>query len=109
MHQLTNKEILIPGNSPLKPLTADITFQAGKTNQPLILLAHGFKGFKDWGPWPLLSEQIASEGFCLCKFNFSFNGVVPDNLNEITDAEVFGYNNFSKELDDLDRLLHFLG
>lgn len=108
MNQLTKKEIVISGESPLKPITADITFKATEERKPLVILVHGFKGFKDWGPWPQLVNEMAVEGFCLCKLNFSFNGITPENLGEISDLEAFGYNNFSKELDDLDRLLDHL-
>lgn len=108
MHQLTKKELIIPGESPQKPITADITFYNNQASKPLVILAHGFKGFKDWGPWPLLADQIAAEGFCLCKLNFSFNGTEPDKLDEISDLEAFGHNSFSKELEDLDRLLDHL-
>lgn len=108
MHQLTKKELIIPGESPQKPITADITFHNNQASKPLVILAHGFKGFKDWGPWPLLADQIANEGFCLCKLNFSFNGTAPDKLDEISDLEAFGHNSFSKELEDLDRLLNHL-
>ncbi|MBO6496126.1 MAG: prolyl oligopeptidase family serine peptidase [Roseivirga sp.] len=108
MHQLTKKELLISGQSPLKPITADITFKDNNQLKPLVIFIHGFKGFKDWGPWPIVANKFAVEGFCFCKLNFSFNGITPNNLSEITDLEAFGYNNFSKELDDIDRLLAHL-
>lgn len=108
MQQLTKKELLVPGESPKRPITADLTFINDGFPKPLVILVHGFKGFKDWGPWPLLAEKFAVEGFCLCKLNFSFNGVRPENLNELTDPEAFGYNNFSKELEDMDRLIAYL-
>lgn len=108
MQQLNKKEVLIPGSMPQKPITADISYIDGQGPKPLIVIAHGFKGFKDWGPWPLLSEEIAVKGFCCCKFNFSHNGVRPENLTELSDPKAFGYNNFSKELEDLDRLLDYL-
>jgi pimeloyl-ACP methyl ester carboxylesterase len=108
VQELTKKELLIEGSLNQKPITADITYLNNGIAKPIILFAHGFKGFKDWGPWSLLSEKAALEGFCFLKFNFSYNGVTPENLNEITDKEAFGYNNFSREVEDIDRLLTYL-
>lgn len=108
MYKPTNKEILIEGISNQKPVTADITFLQNQQMKPLIIFAHGFKGFKDWGPWPLLAKKVAVEGFCFCKLNFSFNGTSPEKLHDITDLDAFGHNNFSRELEDLDRLMDYL-
>ena len=27
---------------------------------PIVFFCHGFKGFKDWGPWPWLCGEIAN-------------------------------------------------
>ncbi len=107
MKKVLRNEILLKGKNRQKPITADLTFQPDGKQKPLVIFLHGFKGYKDWGPWHVLAQQYAEEGFCFCKFNFSHNGVVPENLTDITDAEAFGYNNFSKEMDDTDRVLHF--
>jgi hypothetical protein len=29
------------------------------SGSPCIILVHGFKGFKDWGFWPLLGQFLA--------------------------------------------------
>lgn len=108
MQELIKKELLIPGSNIQKPITADITFLDNQELKPLVILIHGFKGFKDWGPWPLIAEKLALEGFCLCKMNFSYNGITPEKLEEISDLEAFGHNNFSRELEDMDRLIDYL-
>lgn len=108
MTKVLKKEIQLKGNAIQKTITADITFLPTGKPKPLVIFLHGFKGFKDWGPWHLIAHQFAEEGFCFCKFNFSHNGVVPENLTDLTDAEAFGYNNFSKEMEDMDRLLDHL-
>lgn len=108
MHKLTNQEILIEGNANQRPITADLTFFQNNEAKPLIIFAHGFKGFKDWGTWSILATEVAVEGFCFCKLNFSFNGTVPENLSDLSDFEAFGHNNFSKEIEDLGRLLDYL-
>lgn len=106
--RLKHESFVIDGEATKKPITGDIRFSDNGTAKPLIIFAHGFKGFKDWGPWHILSDKAAVDGFCFCKFNFSWNGTTPENPHEITDLEAFGYNNFSKEAEDLDRLLNFL-
>ena len=65
-----------------------------------VLVAHGFKGFKDWGFFPYLCERLAQDGHLVVSFNFSLNGTGPDLL-EFTDLDSFGRNTVSRELDDL--------
>lgn len=72
-----------------------------ETSYPLLIFAHGFKGFKDWGHWEVIAEAFAKEGIAFLKFNFSHNGTSPNNLMEFCDLEAFSNNTFSKELDDL--------
>jgi fermentation-respiration switch protein FrsA (DUF1100 family) len=42
------------------------------------------------------------------KFNFSMNGVKPDQLTEISDLEAFANNNYTIELEDLDEVLNWI-
>lgn len=66
-----------------------------------IVICHGFKGFKDWGYFPYVSEQLAQRtGRPVISFNFSGNGVGADLLN-FTELDLFEANTFSAELDDL--------
>ncbi|MEC8738314.1 MAG: prolyl oligopeptidase family serine peptidase [Bacteroidota bacterium] len=69
-------------------------------SKALVLFVHGFKGFKDWGPWELMSNNFVKAGFAFAKFNFSFNGI-EDNPEEITDLESFSENNLSTEIQEL--------
>jgi pimeloyl-ACP methyl ester carboxylesterase len=66
-----------------------------------LIFCHGFKGFKDWGAFPLMAQCIAEQGLACVRFNFSLNGVSAENFQDITLPEVFGKNNLSTELDDL--------
>ena len=75
---------------------------------PLVIFAHGYKGFKDWGAWNLMAEKIAKAGFFFVSFNFSLNGIGLENTSEFTDIEAFSENNYTQELDDLDIVIdHF--
>jgi len=89
-----------------KPISFDLNSKT--KNAPLIVFAHGFKGFKDWGTFNLLSETFAKQGFCFVKLNFSYNGTTPKDLNNFADLEAFGNNNYSRELNDLENLFDFL-
>ena len=80
-------------------IRADIR-SAGRDPRTAIVVAHGFKGFKDWGFFPHLSERLARDGHLVVSFNFSLNGTGP-NLVDFTDPEAFGRNTLSRELDDL--------
>lgn len=42
---------------------------------PVVLLAHGFKGFADYGFLPMVADRLAEAGFAVVRFNFSHSGV----------------------------------
>jgi uncharacterized protein len=85
-----------------KPIAADFhTPEKGSTRLPLLIFLHGFKGFKDWGHFPLACQYLTRSGFSVLRFNFSHNGTRPDQLTEFADLEAFGRNTFSRELDEV--------
>ena len=84
-----------------RPIIYDARYQPTGTPKPVIIFVHGFKGFKDWGPFNLLADKFASEGFVFTKLNLSHNGTTPEKPTEFADLDAFGKNNFSIELDDL--------
>ncbi len=91
-----------------KTILVDAFYEDARKHQPIVLFAHGFKGFKDWGTFDMIGERFVEAGFGFIKFNFSHNGVRPDAPYEITDKETFGQNNFSKELADLEAILDWI-
>ncbi|MBR9974941.1 MAG: alpha/beta fold hydrolase [Bacteroidetes bacterium] len=72
---------------------------------PIVLLCHGFKGFKDWGLFPYAAEHFALKGFVAIRFDFSLNGVEEVD-GEFTALERFARNTVGRELDDLDDLVN---
>jgi pimeloyl-ACP methyl ester carboxylesterase len=72
---------------------------------PIVVFAHGFKGFKDFGAWNLLAPRFVEAGMSFIKFNFSHNGGTVEQPIDFPDLEAFGRNNYSKELDDLGTVL----
>lgn len=99
------KKNLILNSENKKPILYNIYREDTNAAQPLIIFCHGYKGFKDWGAWHLVAEAFAKAGFCFMKFNFSHNGGTMEQPIDFPDLEAFAENNFSKELDDLDRIL----
>lgn len=91
-----------------KPILWDAFYPSAKTQSPLVIFCHGYKGFKDWGAWDLVAEAFAKAGFFFIKFNFSHNGGTVQQPIDFPDLEAFAENNYSKELEDLDDLITFL-
>ncbi len=102
----TYKNQIIESSSS-KPILFDI-YESTKPNAPVLLYCHGFKGFKDWGPTPLMYSFFAQNGIHCVALNFSHNGSTPEAPSELSDMEAFGNNTISQELDDLEKLLHWL-
>jgi len=72
--------------------------------RPAVVICHGFKGFKDWGFFPVLAERLAIAGFTAVSFNFSGSGVGP--RSEVADEpERWFAQRLSHDLVDLDTVL----
>lgn len=80
---------------------ADVYYVPDNIPKPVVIFSHGFKGFKDWGPFDTVAEKCAANGFVFVKFNFSHNGTTLDHPLDFADLEAFGQNNMSIEMDDL--------
>lgn len=70
------------------------------TALPVVLFVHGFKGFKDWGAFPDLCEELARAGFAVVAFNLSLNGV-GSSMTEFDEPELFRRETFSQDLSDI--------
>lgn len=100
------KNIIIK-NPETSDFLADAFYPETNEKLPLVIFAHGYKGYKDWGAWNLMAEKFAEAGFFFVKFNFSHNGTTLENPTEFEDLEAFGHNNFSKEMSDYDEVLNY--
>ena len=70
----------------------------------VVIVCHGFKAFKDWGPFPAIGRYFAEAGFVSIVFNFSHNGI-GKNFRKFSEREKFSINTFSLELDDVAAIL----
>lgn len=90
-------------------IALDLSYKSLKKGaQPIAIFVHGFKGFKDWGAFNDVAEQMSNMGLAWCKFNFSRNGVTLDKPTEFTDPEAFGNNNYSIELNEIGLVLDWI-
>ncbi len=101
------KDLIVEGAAG-RSFLLDVYLPDGARGCPVVVFAHGFKGFKDWGCWHLVARRFAEAGFAFVKFNFSHNGTTTDQPSDFADLEAFGQNNFSKELKDLDAVLTWI-
>jgi pimeloyl-ACP methyl ester carboxylesterase len=101
------KNIIVDGKHQ-KPIVTDVFYQEDYQPKKIVIFCHGYKGFKDWGPWNLLAKQFADAGFFFIKFNFSHNGGTVEQPIDFPDLEAFGNNNYTKELDDLESVLDWI-
>jgi pimeloyl-ACP methyl ester carboxylesterase len=101
------KNITIDGSAG-KPILIDATFKANVQAKQVVVFCHGFKGFKDWGPFNKIANHFADNDIVFVKFNFSFNGTTTNDPINFGDLTAFGNNNFCKELDDLSLVLDWI-
>jgi len=101
------KNIIIDGSAG-KPILIDATFKANAQDKQVVVFCHGFKGFKDWGPFNKIANHFADNDIVFVKFNFSFNGTTTNDPVNFGDLTAFGNNNFCKELDDLSLVLDWI-
>ena len=83
-----------------KVLRGDCVTPDASTPCPVVVVCHGFKGFKNWGFFPELGGRLAAAGFAAVLFNFSGAGVGADLL-EFTELDAFAGDTISAQLDDL--------
>ena len=101
-------KIVLSGKHNNKSIVVDVRYQSNSVEKPVVVFVHGFKGFKDWGYFNLMSEAFAQAGFVFLKLNLSHNGTSPDSPADFVDLEAFSENNFSIELDDLEVVIDYL-
>jgi pimeloyl-ACP methyl ester carboxylesterase len=103
---ICKKYYTIPGAKG-RAMLADVTYNDTNPKAPLVIFAHGIRGFKDWGTHNLVAQYFAENGFRFLKFNFSHNGTTTDSPTDFADLIAFGDNTFTMELEDLNAVIDF--
>jgi pimeloyl-ACP methyl ester carboxylesterase len=70
---------------------------------PWVLVLHGFKGFMDWGFFPLLCDRLAAHGVAAVAFNASGSGIGPDG-ETFDEPDAFRTDTLSRQLEDVERV-----
>jgi len=80
------------------PIRGDL--DAPRHPRALVVIVHGWKGFKDWGFFPWLAEYLCNSGFAICRFNMSRCGIgeQPDTFDRL---DLFAGDTYSIQLADL--------
>lgn len=89
-----------------RQMAVDLRLDEQLSNQPVVIFVHGFKGFKDWGHFPKVGEELAKAGFAFVSFNFTHDGTTIDQPTDFADLEAFGNNNYHKELFDTEQMIN---
>ena len=78
----------------------------GSTERPdgmtlgVSILAHGFKGYKDYGMLPWLSRQLAKIGLISHRFNFSHSGMRA-GADAFERPDLFEQDTWNRQVEDL--------
>lgn len=83
-----------------RPFRADLHLSA--PDAPLVLVAHGFKGFRDWGFFPFLAESLREAGLNALRFDFSHNGVEERDFDRL---DLFALDTWTRHQEDLAAIL----
>ena len=105
---MTIKKNIVLEKEGNKPILVDFFYNSSNSKMPVIIFCHGYKGYKDWGAWNLVAKEFANNNFFFLKFNFSHNGGTVENPIDFPDLNAFGNNNFTHELNDIERVLSFI-
>src|SRR5712691_3674117 len=90
MFEITSREGL--------PIRGDI--DAPQQARALVVVAHGFKGFKNWGFFPWLAEYLCDEGFAVVRFNMSRSGI-GENLDTLDHLDLLAGDTYTAQIHDL--------
>jgi uncharacterized protein len=86
------------------PFAVDIRRPVGQGARPIVIVCHGFKGFKDFAFFPYTSRKLCEQDLAVVTMNFSGNGI-GDDPQSFTALDKFAQNTISQELDDVDAVL----
>ncbi len=66
----------------------------------VLLICHGFKGYKDYGFLPMLADRASKAGFVAHRFNFSHGGMTR-NVETFERPDLFERDTWNKQVFDL--------
>jgi alpha-beta hydrolase superfamily lysophospholipase len=75
-------------------------FDAAERPRALVVIVHGFKGFKDWGFFPWTAQRLMQHRLAVCRFNMSRSGI-GDDPESFGRLDLFEHDTYSTQLRDL--------
>lgn len=72
----------------------------------LVVVVHGFKGFKDWGFFPWVAQRFVQHRLAVCRFNMSRSGI-GDDPETFDRLDLFEHDTYSAQLADLNRVVEY--
>lgn len=96
-HQIANRhnDIL---HATVTPATSD------EARVPLLLILHGFKGFRNYSFLPWIAQSAAQLGIMSMRMDYSLNGMNGTSWM-VQDTDAFARNTISREVDDVHDML----
>jgi dienelactone hydrolase len=70
----------------------------------VVLVAHGFKGYKDYGMCPPIARECAAAGFVAHRFNFSHSGMT-NQIETFERPDLFERDTWNRQVDDQRRVI----
>jgi len=80
-----------------------VTLTMPEEPRAVVIVVHGFKGFREWSFFPWISERLADCDFAVCRFDMSRNGIGED-LSTFEHLDLFADDTYSIQLADLRRV-----
>lgn len=79
--------------------------EAADDPRALVVVVHGFKGFKDWGFFPWTAQRLMQHRLAVCRFNMSRSGIGedPESFDRL---DLFEHDTYSTQLRDLASAVH---
>ncbi len=93
----TTPDWTIPGSN-AEPIIGNCHRPEGEA-AGVILLAHGFKGYKDYGMFPPLAEAMAAAGLIAHRYNFSHSGMT-DRIETFERPDLFERDTWNRQVGD---------
>lgn len=85
-------------------IRGEVWIPDGPPPRAAVVVAHGFRGSKDWGFFPWVAERLGAAGYAVVTFNFSRSGI-GNEPDRFTDLERFESNTLSFEQVELRSVL----
>ncbi len=82
-----------------QPLFGDTHLPSG-TPRGVLVMCHGFKGYKDYGFMPYLAEHAAARGLIAHRFNFSHSGMT-NRIETFERPDLFERDTWSRQIFDV--------